>query len=89
MALGAQARQVMLPVLKQGLVLALAGIATGLAGGAIAARVLSKFLFGIEPSDPLTYVLVSGLLLCVTLMASFIPSRRALNVDPISALRAE
>jgi putative ABC transport system permease protein len=88
-ALGAQARQVMLPVLLQGLVLALIGIAAGLVASAAAARVLAKFLFGIQPWDPLTYVLVSALLLVVALLASFIPSRRALRVDPIAALRAE
>ncbi len=89
MALGAQARQVMMPVLRQGLVLALTGIAVGLAGSAAAARLLSGFLFGIQPSDPLTYALVSALLLFVTLLASFIPSRRALRVDPLTALRSE
>jgi len=89
MALGAQARQVMMPVLRQGFVLAVAGIAIGLAGSVLAARLLSSFLFGIEPSDPLTYALVSALLLFVTLLASFIPSRRALRVDPLTALRAE
>ena len=66
-----------------------AGIAIGLAGSVVAARLLASFLFGIEPSDPLTYALVSALLLFVTLLASFIPSRRALRVDPLTALRAE
>jgi putative ABC transport system permease protein len=89
MALGAQSRQVMMPVLRQGLLLAFAGIAIGLAGSVVAARLLSSFLFGIEPSDPLTYALVSTLLLFVTLLATFIPSRRALRVDPLTALRAE
>jgi putative ABC transport system permease protein len=89
MALGAQARQVMMPVLGQGLALALTGIAIGLVGSVAASRLLSNFLFGIEPSDPLTYLLVSTLLLCVTVAASIIPSRRALRVDPLTALRAE
>jgi putative ABC transport system permease protein len=89
MALGAQARQVMMPVLREGFVLALAGIAIGLAGSVAAARLLSKFLFGIEASDPLTYALVSTLLLAIALLASFIPSRRAMRVDPLTALRAE
>ncbi len=89
MALGAQARQVMMPVLRQGLTLALAGIAIGLIGSVAAAQLLSKFLFVIHPSDPLTYALVSALLLGVTLLASFIPSRRALRIDPLTALRAE
>jgi putative ABC transport system permease protein len=94
MALGAQARQVMTPILREGFVLALAGIAIGLVGSIVAARLLSelllsKFLFGIQPSDPLTYSLVSMLLLLVTLLASFVPSRRALRVDPLTALRSE
>ncbi len=89
MALGAQARQVMMPMLRQGLVLALAGIAIGLVGSVAAARVLAKFLFGVQPSDPLTYAVVSALLLSVALLASFIPSRRALRVDPLTALRSE
>jgi putative ABC transport system permease protein len=89
MALGAQARQVMGPVLRQGMQLAGAGIGLGLAGSVVAARLVAKFLFGIEPFDPFTYTLVSALLFLVTLMASFIPSRRALRVDPLTALRSE
>jgi putative ABC transport system permease protein len=89
MALGAQARQVMMPVLREGVGLALAGIAIGLAGSVVTARLLSKFLFGIEASDPLTYALVSTLLLAIALLASFIPSRRAMRVDPLTALRAD
>jgi len=79
----------MLPVLRQALTLALAGIAVGLAGAGIAARVVSRFLFGIQPWDPVTYLIVSALLLCVALTASFVPSRRALRVDPLTALRSE
>ena len=89
MALGAQARQVMLPVLREGLILALAGIAIGLAGSVATSRVLKGFLFGVEATDPLTYGVVALLLLAVAVLASYIPSRRALRVDPITALRAE
>jgi len=89
MALGAQARQVMLPVVREGLILALAGIAIGLAGSVATSRVLKGFLFGVEATDPLTYCLVALLLLAVALTASYIPSRRALTVDPITALRSE
>ena len=89
MALGAQARQVMLPVLREGLILALAGIAIGLAGSVAVSRVLKDFLFGIDATDPLTYGLVALLLLAVAVLASYIPSRRALRVDPITALRSE
>jgi predicted permease len=89
MALGAQTRQVMLPVLREGLTLALGGIAIGLAGSLATSRALKGFLFGIDSTDPLTYCVVALLLLAVALIASYIPSRRALRVDPITALRSE
>jgi putative ABC transport system permease protein len=89
MALGANPSQVMLPVVREGLVLAVMGIALGLAGAIAATRVLSTFLFGVEATDPATFAGVALLLLFVAFIASYIPSRRALRVDPISALRAE
>jgi putative ABC transport system permease protein len=88
-ALGAQPRQVLLPAVREGLVLAVAGVAIGLAGALAAARVLSQFLFGVSATDPATFAGVSSLLLAVALLASYIPSRRALRVDPISALRTD
>jgi putative ABC transport system permease protein len=88
-ALGAAPRQVLLPVVREGLVLALAGLAIGLAGAFAAARALTAFLFGVGATDPLTFAGVALLLLIVALLASYIPSRRALKVDPIVALRAE
>lgn len=88
-ALGAQARQIMGPVLREGMTLALLGLALGLAGSVGASRVLAGFLFGIGATDPLTYTAVAMFLLGVAFLASYIPSRRALRVDPITALRAE
>jgi putative ABC transport system permease protein len=88
-ALGAQPRQVVAPVIREGLLLALAGLAIGLVGSFAAARALSRFLFGVEATDPLTFGAVSLLLLIVALIASYIPSRRAMRVDPIVALRTE
>ena len=88
-ALGARPGQVIAPVIREGLMLALGGLAVGLAGAFIAARVLSRFLFGIGASDPVTFAGVSILLFAVALMASYIPSRRAMRVDPIVALRTE
>jgi putative ABC transport system permease protein len=88
-ALGAQPRQVVAPVLREGLVLAFAGLALGLVGAFIAARALSRSLFGVGATDPLTFIAVSVLLLGVALVASYIPSRRAMRVDPIVALRTE
>jgi putative ABC transport system permease protein len=88
-ALGAAPRQVLVPVIREGVVLALTGIAVGLAGAYLAARALSAFLFGVGASDPLTFVGVALLMLIVATLASYIPSRRALKVDPVVALRAE
>jgi putative ABC transport system permease protein len=89
MALGAAPRQVLGPVIRDGIVLALAGIGIGLVGAFAAGRALSAFLFGVGASDPLTFSGVALLLLLVALTASYIPSRRAMRVDPIIALRAE
>jgi len=88
-ALGAAPRQVLVPVMKEGLMLALAGIGLGLVGAVAATRALTAFLFGVGASDPLTFAGVALLLLGVAAAASYIPSRRALRVDPVVALRAE
>jgi predicted permease len=88
-ALGAAPRQVLLPVVREGIVLALAGITIGLAGAFLAARALSAFLFGVGATDPVTFSAVALLMLIVASLASYIPSRRALKVDPVVALRAE
>ena len=81
--------QVVGPVIREGVTLAFVGLALGLAGAFIAARALSRFLFGIGAGDPVTFAGVSVLLLAVALLASYIPSRRAMRVDPMVALRAE
>ncbi|HEY2431954.1 MAG TPA: ABC transporter permease [Vicinamibacterales bacterium] len=88
-ALGAAPRQVLLPSVTDGVVLALAGIACGVVAAVAAGRALSAFVFGVGTSDPLTLAGVSALLLLVAAAASYLPSRRALKVDPIVALRAE
>lgn len=88
-ALGAKPRQVMLPVVREGLTLGVAGVIIGLAGAFAVTRVLSNFLFGVEATDPVTFAGVALLLLFVAFIASYIPSRRALRIDPMTALRAE
>jgi len=88
-ALGAQPRQVLLRIIREGLVLALLGIGAGLGGALLAGRVITSFLYGVGSADPLTLAAVAVLLLAVALAASYIPSRRALRVDPIAALRAD
>ena len=89
MALGAQRRQVMMLVLRQGLVLTTIGIAIGVAGAVASARLLQTMLFGITTLDPTTFLTVSALFALVAIVASYLPARRATEVDPIVALRAE
>jgi putative ABC transport system permease protein len=88
-ALGAQARQVVMPLVLEGMTLAMTGIVLGVAGSFAATRLLAGFLFGVRPPDPLTHFAVAALLLGVALLATYIPSRRAARVDPITALRTE
>ena len=89
MALGAQTGNVLSLVLGEGLRLAILGAAIGLAGSFFAARLLSRMLFGVAPSDPLTFTSVAVVLVGVAMMACYIPARRATQVDPLVALRYE
>jgi len=89
MALGAQGGDVLRMVLGRGLRLALAGGAVGIVTAAAASRLLTTFLFGVTPLDPWTYVAVSGVLIAIALLASFLPARRAVRLDPVIALRSE
>jgi predicted permease len=87
MALGAQRGNVLTMVLRQGLKLVLVGLAIGLAGALVLTRVLTTLLFGIEPTDGLTFVAVSMVLVAAAAIACFVPARRAASVDPMVALR--
>jgi predicted permease len=87
MALGAQRGEVLAMVLQQGLQLVLIGLAIGLAGALVLTRVLTTMLFGIEPTDGLTFVAVSMVLVAVAALACILPARRAASVDPMVALR--
>jgi predicted permease len=89
MALGAERREVLGLILRQGLRLALAGVAAGVAGAFGLTRFLSSFLYGVKPTDPLTFIAVSLILTAVALVASYLPARRATKVDPVVALRYE
>jgi ABC-type antimicrobial peptide transport system permease subunit len=89
MALGAQRAQVLIPVLRQGVILAGIGIALGLVGAAVGTKVLQGMLFGITPLDPMTFIVVSLIFGFVATFASYFPARRATMVDPLLALRSE
>ena len=86
-ALGAQASDVMRMVLRQGFTLAFFGIAIGTVAALVVARLLSAFLFGVAPNDPVAFGIVIVVLAVVALLASFVPALRATRVDPMTAVR--
>jgi putative ABC transport system permease protein len=88
-ALGARRADVLHMVLRDGLRIGTLGTIIGIAVAAAATRLLSSLLFGVSPHDPLTFVVLPVMLLIVVLLASWIPARRALAVEPVTALRAE
>ncbi len=89
MALGAQPRNVLQLVLRQGMQLAGLGIAIGLLGAFATTRLLAGFLYGVSPFDPLTFSAVGLILGAISLLACYLPARRATRVNPVDALRAE
>ncbi len=88
-ALGAQARDVMRLVLRQGMTLSGIGVVAGICLSLAATRVLAGLLYGISPTDPVTFIALTALLVFVALIACVVPARRAMRVDPIIALRHE
>jgi putative ABC transport system permease protein len=89
MALGAQTGDVLMLVMKQGMALAAGGVIVGLLLALALVQLIASLLFGISARDPLTLVGVSVVLTMVTLVACYIPARRAARVDPLVALRDE
>jgi putative ABC transport system permease protein len=88
-ALGASARDVLRMVLRQGIGLAVVGLTLGLIGAAALGRLTGTLLFGVAPTDKMTYTLVAVFMLAIAGAASFVPARRATRVDPLEALRSE
>ena len=89
LALGAASQDVLRLVLTQGMGLVLAGVGIGLMAALALSRVLRSMLFNVSPTDPLTFLLISLLLVLVTLVATWLPARRATRVDPVVVLREE
>ncbi|HLZ51528.1 MAG TPA: ABC transporter permease [Candidatus Acidoferrum sp.] len=89
LALGAKRGDILGMILNQGLRLALIGVGLGLAASFGLTRLMSKLLFGVKPSDPETFVLVTAALVAVAVVACMVPARRAMRVDPVIALRYE
>jgi predicted permease len=89
MALGAQRSSVLLMILQEAGKLVILGVVIGIPAALLSSRLFSSMLFGLSHSDPLSMIMVVGILLAIALLASFIPARRATKVDPMVALRYE
>jgi ABC-type antimicrobial peptide transport system permease subunit len=88
-ALGAQPAGLLRMYVRHGLLLAGVGALLGIAAAAGLTRLMSSLLFGVKALDPLTYAVVSALLIAAAVVASYLPARRAMAIDPVEALRAE
>jgi predicted permease len=89
MALGATRRNILSMIVRHGMALALSGVAIGLAGAFLFTRLIRSLLFGVEATDPFTFVGISTLLAFIALLASYFPARRAAQIDPIVSLRCD
>jgi ABC-type antimicrobial peptide transport system permease subunit len=89
MALGARREEISRMVLREGLGILLAGVAVGLVAALAAARLMRSLLYGVSPTDPLTFAAVPLLLVAVALLATWAPAQRASAVEPLEAIRHE
>jgi len=89
MALGAQRTDVLKMVIRQGMVMTVGGVIVGVLGAVAATRLLSSWLYGVEPTDPATFVTVAVVLVGIALLATYVPARGATRVDPVNAMRSE
>jgi predicted permease len=89
MALGASKANVLGMVMRQGIGLVMIGLLAGIAGAVVLTRLMSSVLFGVEPTDPLTFLGVTLVLIIVAAVSCFLPARRVTNIDPMIALRTE
>lgn len=89
MALGAQASQIRALFLRRGLVVVSVGLALGLGAAVASARLMQSILFGVEPLDPITFATMPVLLAAAAILATYLPARRAVLVDPVETMRAE
>jgi ABC-type antimicrobial peptide transport system permease subunit len=89
LALGATQKNILQLILRQGMILALTGVAIGLAGAFALTRLMRSLLFGVRSTDPLTFVAIAALLTLIALLASYVPARRAARIDPMVSLRCE
>jgi putative ABC transport system permease protein len=89
MALGAQTGNVLRMIVRQGMTLVMIGISVGLAGALAVTRVMTNLLWGVHPTDPITFAAISLLLAFVALLACYLPARRAAKLDPMIALRSK
>jgi putative ABC transport system permease protein len=89
MAIGAQRRDILKLILKQGIRVALAGVAVGILAGLAITRLMASLLFGVNASDWFTFSTVALVLVLVSIVASCVPAQRATRIDPLIALRYE
>jgi len=88
-SVGAERRDIFKLILGQGLAISVVGLLAGLVAALAVTRLTAKLLYGTSATDPVTFIAIALLLLCVTLLACYFPARRATKVDPMTALRFE